>query len=316
MPEPLPLDSPRWGDLVTIAGDAAEIPRLLERVARERDFDAGDAFLQLVDHIYEQYGCCEATYATFPHLVRIGTEVPAGDSLDLWVLLGMMVGTCDPSVSAAGAADLLPAFDSARADAERRALEALVDLEDEPEYAFNLGLAAVALSGHPLGKLYWDSYVPLDDAGETRAVCPNCKTELQVLAFDTGLVVLDDPTTSEEPEPPGPRTPVPPPAVVELPPPRTPNPWAPFGERLRARLERGRLRRDVVPHVELAARVAEAGVGRGVPAGAVFSLLGGLVLLQDEPGGAGRYFHAWDTIRCPACSSAMVFAERWWGAVR
>ncbi|MEL7488833.1 MAG: hypothetical protein AAGJ87_16670 [Pseudomonadota bacterium] len=77
MSEMLPLDSPKWRELNDAYGSARDVPALLE------DLDALDTvpeeamsepIYSLWSGLYHQEDVYSASYAAFPHLVRIASQ--------------------------------------------------------------------------------------------------------------------------------------------------------------------------------------------------------------------------------------------------
>jgi hypothetical protein len=305
----LPLDDPRWKTLESFGARPGRIPTLLRRVEKERKFSDGKAFDALWAEIFDQYSCVDASYAVLPHLVRIGAEAPPGEAAFLWTMVGSLATSCD-GTEGPPPADLIEAFREGVAEAEVHCLRALAQEKCELDLCYDLSVAALGLAGHPLGKLIMDDYAPADD-GESQAVCPDCASEVYVAVFDEGLVALED--EEAEPHAPDPaRELVRPPRPPRMPA-REPNPWRPIAGELAKLAKDFEGSDETARHLELAAAVAAAGVTAEIPAGPVFSLLGGLLQMKGFPDAAVRLFHAWDSIQCPECRAEFTFAERWWG---
>lgn len=307
----LPLDSPRWQQLQSFGGNGAALPVLIRRA--QAGPDGVQAVARLEDLIYQQYSCCEATFAVVPHLVELVASYPTDRRAPLCILLGSIAATCDlPPGSRVE--DLIPAYRSALADAEPLCVETLLAGAWDLQTSYYLGVSAIGLAAHPLGGLFMDNLVPHAKANST-AVCPRCGTSVVVAVFDTGLVAYSG---GSQPYPKAPepgRTPTAP--VNPTTPGRDPNPWAEVGRRLHLLI--GGLTTTSYPglaHVRAASVVAESGLTPRVSASGVFSLLGALITLKGFPDRAMRFYHACDSITCPSCSLAFVFAEHWWGLPR
>ncbi|HVQ14062.1 MAG TPA: hypothetical protein VMS40_10740 [Vicinamibacterales bacterium] len=295
--------------LQTFAGSGEDLPNLILQVAHERRFDQDSAFGTLFERVYQQYSLSTAAYAVVPHLVAIGSPLSDEQSEELWHSIGLMAATHDVKLDEAPP-DLVDEFRSALLIAERRCIGLLLKKQGGPTEIYELSLACLGLSGHPLGKLVMDHYTP-EGKAETAAICPRCNTEVQIAAFESGFVV-EDPNSAGYPLPPRPEIPLTEP-TIQLGAPRPDNPWAPFGVQLTQLANQKPDLAAIRSHLLVAAATAELGVTPATQAAAVFSLLGALLALKGHPQAARRYFHAWDTVSCSACNANFVFAERWWG---
>jgi hypothetical protein len=303
------LASPQWQTLQTFAGTGEDLPKLILQVAHERRFDQDSAFGTLFERVYQQYSLSPAAYAVVPHLVAIGSPLSDEQSEELWHSIGLIAATHDIKLDKAPPG-FVDEFRSALLIAERRCIGVLLKKQGGPTEIYELSVAALGLSGHPLGQLAMDHYTP-EGRAETAATCPRCKTEVQIAAFEGGFVV-EDPGAAGYPSPPLPEIPLSEP-TIQLGAPRLDNPWAQLGLELAQFANR---KPDLAPirsHLLAAAATAERGVTPTTPAAAVFSLLGALLSLKGHSQAARRYLHALDTVTCPACNANFIFADCWWG---
>ncbi len=303
------LVSPQWKTLQTFGNTGEDLPNLILQVAHERRFDQDSAFGTLFERIYQQYSLSPAAYAVVPHLVAIGSPLSDEQSEELWQQIGFIAATHDVELDKAPP-DLVGDFRSALLVAERRCIGVLLKKQGGPTEIYELSLSALGLSGHPLGKLVMDHYTP-EDRAETAAICPQCKSEVQIAVFESGLVV-EDPDAAGYPPPPRVETPLSEP-TIQLGAPRAANPWAPLGLELAQFAKEKPELASIRSHLLAAAATAERGVTPTTQAAAVFSVLGALLALKGHSHAGRRYLHAWDTISCDACSSSFILAECWWG---
>jgi hypothetical protein len=307
----LPLDSPRWRSLESFGGDSSEIPALIRQLLQQADPADGEALAELQDRIYQQYSCTEAAYAVLPYLIEAATTRPPDQGVNLWILIGSIAATCQPSLDHPPQ-DLLPAFRLGISEAEPRCLQALLQGKWDLIRSYYLSLASIALAGHRLGKLFVDNLFPHAEANST-AICPKCRAQIEVAVFDTGLVVQDP--QKPYPDPPAPGLPPEKPRRFQFTA-RSPNPWATVGRESRALIRARSDLAPVTPHLEAAASLAESGLTPDAPAALVFCLVGSLITLKGFPEPAVRYFHTCDSIACPNCGNRFIFAEHWWGLTR
>jgi hypothetical protein len=279
-------------------------------VARERDFGEKSSFAVLRDRFFQQYSCSAAAYAAFPHLVDIGAAIPSTDAADLWFWLGA-IAACHDVAFDHPPSDLLPAFYAARGAAEPHAIDALLRTKRDAVSTYELIEAAIGLTGNPLGKLVMDHMGPYDDAG-TNVQCPRCDEAVTVAVFDTGWIVEEP--DQDYPNPPSER-PLHAPAEAALDQ-RDPNPWGPFASKLRELAGGVPPESALSPHLRLAANVMDRGISERTPPGAVFSVIGSLLMLKGHGQHAPRYFRAWGRGACPTCKTSFVFADQWWGLPR
>jgi len=66
----LSLESERWKSLKSVSGESAELPGLIRGIQVADDANRGPLLADLESRIFEQYSCCEATYAVVPYLVE------------------------------------------------------------------------------------------------------------------------------------------------------------------------------------------------------------------------------------------------------
>jgi hypothetical protein len=312
MTERLPLDSPRWTQLATFGGNAGDVPSLIRRIQAERSFTSESAFAEFVDRVFQQFSVREAVYAAVPHLVDLGETLPQDQSAELWVWIGT-VAACAAVSEHPVPPEFADAYAEALATAEVHCVTALASGRLEVFEAYQIGVAALGLAGHRLGLLVMDNYSPEEDA-ETSAVCQACGKQIQVAAFDEGLVVEDQDFHGY------PQPPTPPRAFneatfldTEV---RSNSPWRQVEDALSRRVKPEGTTSLPASHISTAIKTARVGMPPNVAAGAAFSLLGSLLALNDGRTSARRYFHAWDEIECPFCGSRFVFADSWWGMKR
>lgn len=303
------LVSPQWKALQTFAGAGEDLPNIIRQVAHERRFDQDSAFGTLFERVYQQYSLSPAAYAVVPHLVAIGSPLSDEQSEELWHSIGLIAATHDAKLDKAPPS-LIDDFRSALLVAERRCIGVLLKMQCGPTGIYELSVAALGLSGHPLGQLVMDHYTP-EGKAETAATCPRCKTDVQIAAFESGFVV-EDPDAAGYPSPPLPEIPLSEP-TIQLGAPRSDNPWAQIGLELTQFAHRNPDLASIRSHLLAATATAERGVTPTTQAAAVFSLLGALLSLKGHSQAAHRYLHAWDTVNCPVCNANFIFADHWWG---
>jgi hypothetical protein len=312
MSDRLPLDSPRWSQLDTFGGDARDLPELIRQIQRERRFGRDSAFAGFVDRVFQQFSVREGLYPTVPYLVDLGEQLSEDQASELWKWIGT-TAACAAVSEHRVPSEFAEAYTEALATAERACVNTLMKREWEAFDAYELGVAALALGGHRLGLLVMDNYSPGDDA-ETAAVCPRCGKQIQIAAFNEGLVVQDQ-AFQGYPNPPQPPQPFNEASVSDVSP-RNPNPWRQVADTLSARVDPDDAPPLPASHIATAIKVASLGISQGVTAGPAFSLLGCLVALNGERELVRRYFHAWDDLKCPFCFSQFRFADSWWGMKR
>jgi len=312
MNDRLPLDSPQWSQLNTFGGNAQDVPELIRQVQRERRLGAKTAFAKLVDRVFQQFSATEALYPTIPYLVDLGVQLSDDQASELWKWIGT-VAACAGVAEPGAPPDFEEAYREALATAELHCVRTLLSGGRERFDAYELGVAAVALAGHRLGRLVMDNYSPEDDA-ETAAICPVCGKEVQIAVFDEGLVV-EDQEFHGYPDPPQPPRRFNEASVSDVPP-RDPNPWRQVADTLTASVDADDAPPLPASHIATAIKVASLGVSQGVTAGPAFSLLGCLIALNGGREPARRYFHAWDDLECPFCRARFRFADAWWGVKR
>jgi len=226
---------------------------------------------------------------------------------DIWILIGHIAATYKPEVDPAPP-DLLQAFHSSLVTAESGCLSGPLKEVWDLRTAYYLVLAALALAGHPLGKLVMDNLFPHTEA-ESAAICPSCNNRVRVAFFNSGVEVLANakshasaPVTNRILD--GPRV------FQALH--RSPNSWKSMAGTFREFLQHTSERPDLRLHLEAAGVALKAGISSDLDIGIAFSVLGGLLTLKGFPGPAMRYFHAWDKILCPLCKREFIFADHWW----
>ena len=308
MIDKLPIHSPVWSTLESFGPDPNQLPQLIRKLQESSDPTNCSAFSDLEDQIYQQYSCCEATYAVVPHLVEIGAGLAPKEGHKLWILVGHIAGTCDFALEPPPP-NLVPSFNASLVEAEPHCLSAFVAEPWDILTSYYLAVSALALAGHPLGKLVMDNLFPNKSANST-AFCPVCNTKVDVAFFDGGLVVRTEPLS--RPTPPDPGRPPERPTELEFQR-RAVNPWIRIGREIRRLVAEKDAQPGAAPHLELACTAAECGPNNTLQAGAAFSLLGAMITLKGFPKPAMRYFHAWDVVECPRTRTQFTFADNWWG---
>lgn len=199
----LSLDDPRWADLsAPWPGAAGKVPILLDALHSNPSFDFSghSAWAELHDIIYHQGSCYESTYATVPYLVELGLDHPPDRSEELWISVGYIAANYRVDGEPIPR-DLVPAFQAALRIAELRCLEVLLSEPWNGEESCYLALAAVALSGHPIGLLITTDLM-LDDSVR-EATCPGCEANFVFSLQDAGIATyISDPPLADFPSSP------------------------------------------------------------------------------------------------------------------
>ena len=86
--EPLPLDSPRWRELVHVYGSAEDTPDAIRRLENLEHivWDDDGPLEEIASAIYHQGDPNTGSYATVPHLVRIAESRPPSQRFPLVLL--------------------------------------------------------------------------------------------------------------------------------------------------------------------------------------------------------------------------------------
>ena len=244
----LPLDSPHWKD-VTACHDRERALTLLREIVETRSL--GEKWADFRDEIYHQGTIYGMTSAALPHLIRLAPSLTPEEQCDLWIdiafLLNNGAGDWDGREPVPGMQETLTQY---LREAEPLALQAFIayDGEIDPAVMGYYALACMVIAGHPLGEELEQLMHP--ESGYVTLECPGCETQHEVDGFG-------DPF----------RPPCAPPPVPVLEPRDSPE-WT-------------RVPVELPPGFEgfaAAARaVAEAGLPRRAPAGAVWCLVAAMV---------------------------------------
>lgn len=306
MTDPLPLDSPRWGTFGVQIGERAELPRLLRSLSDEPQVRVigKPVFTQLSAMLFQDFECADAAVPALPHLVALTGRAEGAELGELLTLIGFLAGGLEDPTRPP---DLRPALDAALRACEPVAIQYFLATDLTLIQAYYAGLACIALTRNPLGRLVQDNYIPYSIAS-TRAVCPNWDLEFELAAYDTGLVVPRPGAAWPAPDPPVPLSPPPPPASGE----RDPNPWAPVAAAIRDLMATKPPPPELLPHFQAALALADGGLTPQANPSATFSLVGVLLAIKGFAGPAHRYYHASDQIACPGCKARFRFADHWW----
>ncbi len=301
----LSLDDPRWADLsAPWPGAAGKVPILLDALQSNPSFDMprDSVWAELHDIIYHQYSCYESTYATVPYLVELGLELPSDSSAELWISLGFIAGTYRVHGRPIPD-DLALAFQTALKIAESRCLEVLLSEPWNCDESCYLALAAVALSGHPIGYLI-KTDLALDDSVR-EATCPGCEAKFVFSLQDAGIATYSsDPPFADfplEPDESQPRRV----AALRCVGDEQDSPWRRVAEQLAS----AGAPDDDIPEeffvewreeLDAAARQCRLGL-RGADDRCVACVVGGLLALKGEPGRSSRFLRLAGRLRCPSC---------------
>ncbi|MCB9594821.1 MAG: hypothetical protein H6719_19020 [Sandaracinaceae bacterium] len=303
----LALGDPRWSELTASWRDGAkEVPLLLKRIARERDFSSkarSSAWGRLLEIIYHRRTGYTSTFAAFPYLVELAIEHPAGPSVDLWIDLGHIAAThrdprhpIPPFLSAA--------FQQAIRAAEPRCLDVLLGEALRADRAAHLAVASIAFSGHPVGGLLATEL--LEPEPEAECHCPECQGQFLLALLEDGLATYRSfngrfPTTADPSQP---RTGAP----FECTGPPRSSPWEQVADRLgSARLPRGFATEW---RAELTAAASQARRGlEGANARCALAVLGALLALKGHPAVASKLLRLTGRLRCPHCGSIRDVAD-------
>jgi hypothetical protein len=308
MPDRLALDSPRWAELRSFDGAATALPAALRELANAApttEFD--ELLLQVIDAIYHQHSCIEATYAVVPHLFDIALATHEPGRIEILIWLGHIAASCDSVLDARSQDLVLPAQRTLGA-ATMPCVQELAHFDGPLLDTYYLAVAMFALAGQRLGMLVMDNLLPHQQASSV-VLCPSCGDRLSVVFFDTGLACIIPPAVFAA-------APVPPQPLSAPATPRAAAPgeshWQGLAEMIRRAVPRANGDRTLRAHMELAIATAAGGVDSRTPAGPAFSLLGAILVAKGHAAEAERYFRTWDRVQCPTCSAAFVFWEQWW----
>lgn len=304
----LSLDDPRWADLsAPWPGVAGKVPSLLDALQSNPSFDFSgrSAWAELHDFIYHQGSCYESTYATVPYLVELGLDHPPDRSEELWISVGYIAANYRVDGEPIPR-DLAPAFQTALKIAESRCLEVLLSEPWNGEESCYLALAAVALSGHPVGLLITTDLM-LDDSVR-EATCPGCEANFVFSLQDAGIATYSsDPPREDfplEPDESQPRRV----AALRCIGGEQDSPWRRVAEQLAS----AGAPDDDIPEeffvqwreeLDAAARQCRLGL-RGADDRSVACVVGGLLALKGEPGRSSRFLRLAGRLRCPSCELA------------
>lgn len=160
---PLPLDSPRWGQLWTRMGPGAyPVPQAL----RDLGDDPADRerFRELWAELCAEETTYDAAYAALPHLVDLAARVDPSDADEYLVVAGL-IATYASEVPG----DLEPAYTEARRRGLTLALERLASCGTGADLRYLLASVA-ALRGRT------DLAEVLQDLDAIQDSCPSCGT--------------------------------------------------------------------------------------------------------------------------------------------
>lgn len=309
IPNKLPLDDPRWGELTACWREGAkEVPSLLERIAEEREFSLEarhSAWARLYEIIYHQNTCYTSTFAAFPYVVELALEHPPSLSVQLWIDLGHIAATYrDPRRPIPGF--LSAAFHRAVEAAEPCCLGVFLDESLDAERASFLAMASIAFSGHPVGLLLPMGLIEAEP--ELECDCPVCEGYFLFVLLDEGLATyrsLNGPLPKAA-DPSQPRTG----SAMACAGPVRASPWDRVAELLSAvdgpmtvpggaPLPQG-FQTEWREELAAAAQQARCGVDGG-DVRCVLSILGALLALKGHVRMARNYLRLTGGLRCPIC---------------
>jgi hypothetical protein len=158
---PLPLDSPRWGELSTRMGREGEDVRDALRVLTANPSDMW-VFREMWPTICSEERTYDAAFAAAPYLVALAEQVPTQEASEFLIVLGLIVTYAGVVPSA-----LEPAYRKATADALSVALRRLADCPIDNTLRYLLAAVAAFRGRTDLASVLQDLDAIQDD-------CPAC----------------------------------------------------------------------------------------------------------------------------------------------
>ena len=179
----LPLDSPLWNQISACYSVDNAVEQLRTIVTTR---DLGDAWDSLRDEMLHQGGVYGVSSAAIPHLVELAPELPPESRAYLWVEMALLVAAGADEFRSPPAPGLQEGVTEALRRAESFALRDFLAATDQPpDTATDFALACVALAGHPVGEVLWESSSL--SGGYVHVVCPGCDTASEVDGFGDPL---------------------------------------------------------------------------------------------------------------------------------
>jgi hypothetical protein len=187
----LQLDSAYWSELTHAYGKATDVPSALTKLASGDD----EALGQLFGSVCHQGSVYSASFAVFPHLLRIAEEASAADiRADILALAGAIATSKDNRCDKPLRADIKSEYESSLSRALNLMLATLQE-PIEPATAVYVLQAAAGLKGFVALEHVLSGFV--DE--EFCIQCPNCESELYIWPSDVGLTIAaEDPVRSPE----------------------------------------------------------------------------------------------------------------------
>jgi hypothetical protein len=158
---PLPLDDPLWAELRTRIGREGEHVRNALRVLRANPSEMS-VFREMWPTICSEGATYAAAFAAAPYLMAFAKQVPAEESSEYLIVLGLIV--TDASVVPS---DVEPAYRQATADAVDVALRRLADCPIDNTMRYLLGAVAAFRGRTDLASVLEELDAIQDD-------CPAC----------------------------------------------------------------------------------------------------------------------------------------------
>ncbi len=119
----LDLDSTKWTELEHAYGNAGDTPDLIRAIASEQspNYDDGGAWNDVYSSLFHQYSIYSATYAAFPHIVRVTLNGTLQQRMATLIVAGQIrvFGNSDTPIPE----ELLPDFESAMKRVESSSLD-------------------------------------------------------------------------------------------------------------------------------------------------------------------------------------------------
>ncbi len=179
----LPLDSPLWSQ-VSACYSVENAVEQLRTIVTTREL--GEAWDSLRDEMLHQGGVYGASSAAIPHLVDLAPELSPQSRAYLWIELAFLVTAGADEFRSPPAPGLQEGVTEALRRAESLALRDFLATTDQPpDTAIDLALACVALAGHAVGEVLWES--PSLTSGYVHVVCPGCESGYEVDGFGDPL---------------------------------------------------------------------------------------------------------------------------------